>query len=60
MRQRVVVGYGAANSSGTVVFGTADCEFSDSDPLSEAILALHIDDGHLAWVYRPDHARSRL
>ncbi len=40
---------------GTVVFDTADCKFSDNGPLSEAILALHIDNGHLAWVYRPNH-----
>src|SRR5665213_295890 len=43
--------------SGLVVFDTADCNFNDAEPLAEAVLALHIDDGHLAWVYRP-HPRN--
>ncbi|MGD0311775.1 MAG: PQQ-binding-like beta-propeller repeat protein [Acidimicrobiales bacterium] len=38
---------------GLVVFDTADCNFGDSEPLDEAILALRVDTGHLAWVYRP-------
>ncbi|MGO8872214.1 MAG: PQQ-binding-like beta-propeller repeat protein [Acidimicrobiales bacterium] len=53
-------GCGSVWSSGTVlprlglvVFDTADCDFSETGPLSESILALHIDNGHLAWVYRP-------
>ncbi len=53
-------GCGSVWSSGTVlpqlgyvVFGTADCDFTNSDALSDAILALHINDGHLAWVYHP-------
>ncbi len=35
------------------MFDTADCNFTNSDLLSEAVLALHIDNGNLAWVYRP-------
>jgi len=53
-------GCGSVWSSGTVlpalglvVFGTADCDFSDKEPLAESILALHISDGTLAWQYRP-------
>jgi len=53
-------GCGSVWSSGTVlpqlgyvVFDTADCDFTNSDPLSDVILALHINDGHLAWVYHP-------
>ncbi len=38
---------------GLVVFDTADCNFSNTQNLSDSILALHIDNGHLAWVYRP-------
>jgi len=38
---------------GLVVFDTADCNFSNTQDLSDSILALHIDNGHLAWVYRP-------
>jgi polyvinyl alcohol dehydrogenase (cytochrome) len=43
--------------SGLVVFDTADCNFTDTEPLAEAVVALHIDDGKLAWVYRP-HPRN--
>jgi polyvinyl alcohol dehydrogenase (cytochrome) len=53
-------GCGSVWSSGTVlpglglvVFDTADCDFSNTQKLSDSILALHIDNGHLAWVYRP-------
>jgi polyvinyl alcohol dehydrogenase (cytochrome) len=53
-------GCGSVWSSGTVlphlglvVFDTADCNFSNTQTLSDSILALHIDNGHLAWVYRP-------
>ena len=42
-------GCGNAWSSGTVlpaqdlvVFGTADCKFSNTEPLSEAVLAMHL------------------
>jgi polyvinyl alcohol dehydrogenase (cytochrome) len=38
---------------GLVVFDTADCNFADDQPLSEAVLALHVTTGRLAWVYRP-------
>jgi outer membrane protein assembly factor BamB len=38
---------------GLVVFDTADCNFSNAQPLSEVVLALHIDSGQLAWMYRP-------
>jgi outer membrane protein assembly factor BamB len=40
-------------SLGLVVFDTADCNFSNVQNFSDSILALHIDNGHLAWVYRP-------
>jgi outer membrane protein assembly factor BamB len=53
-------GCGSVWSSGTVlpalglvVFGTADCDFSDKEPLAESVLALHVSDGTLAWQYRP-------
>jgi polyvinyl alcohol dehydrogenase (cytochrome) len=38
---------------GTVVFATADCDFSDSASLSESIIALQIGTGKLAWAYHP-------
>ncbi len=38
---------------GLVVYGTADCNFTNDEPYSDAILALHITSGKLAWVYRP-------
>jgi polyvinyl alcohol dehydrogenase (cytochrome) len=53
-------GCGSVWSSGTVlprlgyvVFDTADCDFANAHPLSESILAIHIDTGKLAWSYRP-------
>jgi polyvinyl alcohol dehydrogenase (cytochrome) len=53
-------GCGSVWSSGTilpalglVVFGTPDCDFANSKPLSDSIIALHIDNGRLAWSYRP-------
>jgi polyvinyl alcohol dehydrogenase (cytochrome) len=53
-------GCGSVWSSGTllpaaklVVFGTADCDFADSAPLAETVLALHVDTGTVAWDYRP-------
>jgi len=53
-------GCGSVWSSGTilpdlglVVFGTADCDFKNSEPLSDAVIALHIASGQPAWVYRP-------
>jgi polyvinyl alcohol dehydrogenase (cytochrome) len=39
---------------GLVVFGTADCNFENTQTLTESVLALHIATGKLAWVYRPD------
>jgi polyvinyl alcohol dehydrogenase (cytochrome) len=53
-------GCGSVWSSGTVlpalgliVYGTADCDFSNAEPLAEAVIALHLATGTLAWVYRP-------
>ncbi len=40
-------------SLGLVVFDTADCDFSNAEPLSESVIAVHIATGRLAWVYRP-------
>jgi polyvinyl alcohol dehydrogenase (cytochrome) len=40
-------------AEGLVVFGTADCAFSNAEPLSEAVIALHVRDGSTAWIYRP-------
>jgi len=58
--QPVDNGCGSVWSSGTVlprlglvVFDTADCNFLDTTAYSESILALHIDNGTLAWVYHP-------
>lgn len=42
-----------------VVFGTADCHFSNPPPLSEAVVALRVDDGAVAWVFRPGRADGR-
>jgi len=42
--------------SGLVVFDSADCDFSNTAPYSEAVFALHINDGHLAWIFRPSRA----
>ncbi|MBV8161909.1 MAG: PQQ-binding-like beta-propeller repeat protein [Acidimicrobiia bacterium] len=54
-------GCGSVWSSGTVlagiglvVFGTADCHGANPPPTSEAVLALRIADGSLAWTFRPD------
>jgi len=38
---------------GLVVFGTADCDFSDKEPLSDSVIALRIRNGSLAWAYHP-------
>ena len=53
-------GCGSVWSSGTVlpalglvVFGTADCDFANTHPLAESMIALHISDGNLAWQYKP-------
>jgi polyvinyl alcohol dehydrogenase (cytochrome) len=59
-------GCGSVWSSGTVmtradvvVFDTADCDFSNSSPLSESVFALHITDGNLAWAFRPPRADDK-
>lgn len=36
-----------------VVFGTADCDFSGSEPYADTVFALHIADGTPAWTYHP-------
>ena len=41
-------------SLGLVVFDSADCDFSNSEPFADAVFALHIPTGRLAWMYRPD------
>ncbi|HEY5025299.1 MAG TPA: PQQ-binding-like beta-propeller repeat protein [Acidimicrobiales bacterium] len=53
-------GCGSVWSSGTVlpalglvVFGTADCDFANTHPMSESMIALRVGDGSLAWQYRP-------
>lgn len=38
---------------GLVVFGTADCDFLGSARYADAVMALHIDDGRLAWLFHP-------
>jgi polyvinyl alcohol dehydrogenase (cytochrome) len=40
-------------AAGLVVYGTADCDFSNDATYAIAVLALHIVTGELAWVYRP-------
>ncbi len=53
-------GCGSVWSSGTVlprlglvVYSTADCDFTNTQRLSEVVLALHIATGRLSWVFRP-------
>ena len=60
-------GCGSVWSSGTVlpalglvVFGTADCDFSNDEPLSESILALHISDRQAGVGVPPSAARPRV
>jgi polyvinyl alcohol dehydrogenase (cytochrome) len=36
-----------------VFFGVADCHFQGIPPYNERIVALHLDDGSLAWVFTP-------
>ncbi len=38
---------------GTVVFGTADCNFGGTEPYADSVLALRIADGTLVWKYHP-------
>ena len=56
-------GCGSVWSSGTVlpalglvVFDVADCHFGNPPPLSETVLALHIANGRVGWVFRPARA----
>ncbi|HVN50788.1 MAG TPA: PQQ-binding-like beta-propeller repeat protein [Acidimicrobiales bacterium] len=42
-------------AAGLVVFDTSDCGFGDDEPLAEAVIALHVDRGTLAWSYHPHH-----
>ena len=39
--------------SGLVLFGTADCHFSNPPPFNETVIALRVRDGSLAWTFRP-------
>ncbi len=43
-------------AAGLVVFGAADCNFSNPPPISESVFALRISNGTLAWRYRPVRA----
>jgi polyvinyl alcohol dehydrogenase (cytochrome) len=38
---------------GLVVFGTADCNFLGVAPYADAVIALRISNGSLAWKYHP-------
>jgi outer membrane protein assembly factor BamB len=38
---------------GLVVFDTGDCHFSATEPYDEVVVALRVDDGSPAWVFRP-------
>lgn len=38
---------------GLVVFGTADCDFLGSAPYADAVLALRVSNGTLAWEFQP-------
>ena len=38
---------------GLLVLDVADCHFADPPPYDETVLALHIADGKLAWVFHP-------
>jgi polyvinyl alcohol dehydrogenase (cytochrome) len=59
-------GCGSVWSSGTVlpqqnlvVFGTADCHLLGLAPLSEAVIALRLDTGAVAWVFHPNQAADK-
>jgi polyvinyl alcohol dehydrogenase (cytochrome) len=41
---------------GLVVFGTADCNFLGVAPYADAVIALRIADGKLAWKFHPHEA----
>lgn len=36
-----------------VVFDESDCDFRNTPPTAETVFALHVDDGHLAWRFKP-------
>ena len=38
---------------GLVVFGSADCDYSGSEPYADAVFALHVATGTLAWTFHP-------
>jgi outer membrane protein assembly factor BamB len=38
---------------GLVVFGTADCNFTGAAPYADAMIALRLTDGRVAWKFRP-------
>ena len=44
--------------SGLVVYGTADCDFSNAEPLAESVLALRVRDGHAGLAVPPAAART--
>lgn len=53
-------GCGSIWSSGTVlpalnlvVYGVADCDFTNDEPYADSIMAFDIPTGQLAWVYKP-------
>lgn len=43
-------------AAGLVVFGSADCNFSNPPPTSESVFALRVATGRLVWRYRPTRA----
>jgi len=45
--------------AGLVVFDSADCNFSNPPPTSESVFALHIADGTLAWMSRPQRSQNQ-
>jgi outer membrane protein assembly factor BamB len=56
-------GCGSVWSSGSVipredlvVFDVGDCHFSRMSPFDESIIAMHADDGTIAWRYQPPRA----
>jgi polyvinyl alcohol dehydrogenase (cytochrome) len=40
-----------------VVFGVADCNFRGTPPYNERVIALHVGNGSLAWVFTPPRLR---
>ena len=37
-----------------VVFGSADCNFSNAVPWAEQVFAVHASTGKVAWRFQPD------